>query len=222
MTDDMNNDEHNGNSADEFDDRVLADAARLPKSIAPERDLWPTIAAAIQTPSAGRASSSNKESAFGSWWARAAAVVLLVAGSSGLTYVTMNSANDSSADPAQLAGVNDTQVGLTAADDTLEFRPVSGSFGRQYTLGPDYQDARRSLATKLDAELDNLSPEVRDDVVANLSTIRQALDDINRSLAEEPDNALLQELLLETYRDELRLMRTVESISTNAMRRGDI
>jgi hypothetical protein len=110
-------------------------------------------------------------------------------------------------------------VGGTPA---LIFEPVSGSFGSQYNLGPDYQDARRVLAAKLDDELDNLPAETRNIVVTNLEAIRLAISDINKALAADPDNVLLQQLLLGTYRDELTLMNQVESITRSAMRRGDI
>ena len=43
-----------------------------------------------------------------------------------------------------------------------------------------------------------------------------------RALAEDPGNVLLQELLIETYRDELDVMKRVDAISNNAMVRGDI
>ena len=52
--------------------------------------------------------------------------------------------------------------------------------------------------------------------------IRKAIDDINTALAAEPDNDLLQKLLLKTYREELDLMMRVDSITNAAMRRGDI
>jgi hypothetical protein len=134
--------------------------------------------------------------------------VLLVGGSSAITYLAVTDDGN----PATVVG----------AAQTLVFEPVSGSFGSQYNLGPDYQDARRGLAAKVDDEIENLSEETRADVLANLELIRQAIDEINRALADEPDNALLQNLLLDTYRDELSLLKKVDGITRSAMRRGDI
>jgi hypothetical protein len=192
----------NDNDDNIFDDELMARAARLTPDIKPERDLWPEIEQRISQPS------RSNQSVWNSVWAQAAAVVLLVGGSSGITYLAVNDG----ADPTTVVG----------GGQTLVFEPVSGSFGSQYNLGPDYQDARRVLASKLGAELDSLAPETRADIDTNLEAIRLAINEINKALAEEPDNVLLQDLLLDTYRDELSLMNKVDGITRAAMRRGDI
>ena len=68
-------------------------------------------------------------SAWNTVWAQAAAVILLVGGSSGLTYLTMSDGDD-----ATVPGIAETPV--------LVFEQASANFGSQYTLGPDYQEAR--------------------------------------------------------------------------------
>jgi len=188
----------NENDDNAFDDELMARATQLATDIKPDRDLWPEIAQQISEPRRPRRSG----------WAQAAAVVLLVGGSSGITYLAVND----SGDPVTTVG----------GAQTLIFEPVSGSFGSQYNLGPDYQDARRMLAGQLADELENLAPDTRADVVASLESIRRAIRDINKALAEEPDNVLLQDLLLKTYREELTLMNRVDGITRAAMRRGDI
>jgi len=181
---------------------LMARAAQLPAAVAPERDLWPAVEQVIT------AARQPGRSAWNTVWAQAAAVVLLVGGSSGLTYMAMSD----KVDPT-------TPV---VATPMLIFEPVSGSFGSSYNLGPDYLDARRELAGELDDELAKLSPQTRAEVKANIETIQKAIDDINKALDREPDNVLLQELLLDTYRDELDLMMKVDGIGNSAMRRGDI
>lgn len=193
----------NENDDNRPDDELMRRAAKLATAVKPERDLWPEIEQAINKPARPQRSTWN------SGWAQAAAVVLLVGGSSGITYLAVSDGGNRTvpdAGPAQ----------------PLVSQLVSGSFGSQYNLGPDYQDARRKLATKLDDELENLAPETRDAVVANLESIRAAIEEINNALAEDPGNVLLQELLLETYRNELSLMNKVDGITRTAMRRGDI
>ncbi len=185
-----------------FDDELMAAAAGLKTEVSPGRDLWPGIEQAISQPA------KPARTVWNSVWAQAAAVLLLVGGSSGVTY---------------LAITKDANVlSPVAAGPALVFESVSGSFGSMYNLGPDYQDARRSLAAKLDQELSRLTPEERDNVQKNMDIIRAAIDDINLALAEEPDNTLLQKLLISTYREELDLMIRVDGITSAAMRRGDI
>ncbi|MGY8793582.1 MAG: hypothetical protein ACKVJN_00390 [Woeseiales bacterium] len=67
-----------------------------------------------------------------------------------------------------------------------------------------------------------MDPETRLNIEDNIRTIQDAIADINRALANEPDNVLLQEMLLDTYRDELSLMRRIDGISNTGMRRDDI
>ena len=196
----------NGKDDKTFDDELMAAAAALNKEVPPARDLWPEIEQAITEPVA------PSRSPWGNIWAQAAAVLLLVGGSSGVTYMAMS--GDTSPTPTEYAS--------NAPLQDLEFQPVSSSFGSLYYLGPEYQDARRSLSSRVDEELARLPAEDRELVEHNMQVIRTAIDDINKALAEEPDNALLQKILIRTYREELDLMMKVEGITSAAMRRGDI
>jgi hypothetical protein len=185
-----------------FDDELMAAAAELATEVRPERDLWPGIEQTISQPAIPARTVWNNV------WAQAAAVLLLVGGSSGVTYLAMTDGAES--------------VSPVAEGPTLIFESASASFGSMYHLGPDYQDARRSLAVKVNEEMNRLSAEERADVQKNIDFIRTAIEDINEALAAEPDNELLQKLLLDTYRDELNLMIRVDEITSAAMRRGDI
>ena len=180
------------------EDELTARASELAREIAPERDLWPGIEAVI---------AEENRSRRGGWvpryLAQAAAVVLLVGGSSGLTYLAMK---DASA-PVQVAVTPDLLFEQT-------------SFAR-YDLGPGFQDARSRLRSHLDDELARLSPEARREVEDNLDSIRQAIREINTALEAEPDNVLLQELLLRTYRDELTVMRRVGGLTQDVMTRNN-
>ncbi len=177
-------------------------AADLATEVKPGRDLWPGIEQAITKPVRPARTMWNTV------WAQAAAVLLLVGGSSGLTYLALTDNGD--------------VVTPVAGGPTLVFESASGSFGSQYNLGPGYLDAQRDLAGRLDDELAHLTPEVREAVETNIAAIRTAIAEINVALAEDPDNVLLQELLLSTYREELTVMKQVNGIGLSAMRRGDI
>jgi len=199
-----------GNDIDYERDELMLAARRLPAGIAPKRDLWPGIASAIEEKAREERSLAQPRGRPG-WnriFAQAAAVVLLVGGSSGVTWFAMK---------------QDAQpVAAVPSAGTLTFQPVAGSFGSQYHLGPEFLDARNELAARLDEELARLSPATRVEVESNLETIRAAILEINLALAEEPGNALLQRLLINAYRDELAVMSRVDSIASSAMRRSDI
>lgn len=185
------------NENQNFDDNLMKAARALETEVAPEHDLWPAIENAISRPS---------RTSWNTVFAQAAAVLLLVGASSSLTYLAMN---------------EKTPIATFATDNTgLNFERVS--FGGHYTLGPGYQDARSSLRAQLDEELERLSPEARAEVVKNISAIRAAIDEINRALVDEPDNILLQELLLSTYREELSVMMKVDRVANAVMLRSDI
>jgi hypothetical protein len=96
------------------------------------------------------------------------------------------------------------------------------SFGNRYNLGPGFQDARNALVADLDVELVRLSPEARENIEVNLTLIHSAINDMNVALEEDPENILLQERLLRTYREELTLLRRVSGLTRNVMLRNDI
>lgn len=177
------------------EDELAARAADLAKEISPPRDLWPGIEAAISEP--------ERPAWFSPWLAQAAAVVLLVGASSGLTYLLVQDDGE----PVQVAVAPE-----------LVFQQAS--FAR-YDLGPGFQDARSRLRSQLEDELAKLSPESRQEVESNLDTIRAAIAEINEALDREPDNALLQELLLRTYREELTVMRRVGGLTQDVTTRNN-
>jgi hypothetical protein len=177
------------------DDKLMKAAGQLSTQISPERDLWPGIAEAIATPAPKR---------WSPLFAQAAAVVLLVGGSSAVTYMTMKD--------------NISPTVIASPDMIFE----QASFGNRYYLGPGFQDARNTLVADLEVELERLSPETRTDIATNLTLIHNAIVEINVALEKEPENILLQERLLNTYREELALLRRVSSLTRNVMLRNDI
>lgn len=177
------------------DDKLMEAAGRLSKEIRPERDLWPEIAATINAPAAKR---------WSPLFAQAAAVVLLVGASSAVTYMTMK----------------DSMSPTVVASTDMIFEQAS--FGNRYYLGPGFQDARNTLVADLEIELERLSPETRADIQKNRVLIHDAIAEINLALEKEPENMLLQERLLNTYREELALLRRVSSLTRNVMLRNDI
>ncbi len=181
---------------EETDERLMEAARGLQTRIAPERDLWPGIEAAIRE--------TGEKRRYPAMFAQAAAVILLVGASSGLTYLM----------------TKDAARPVTVVAPELLFDQVA--FGDGYSLGPGFQDARGSVASNLDQELERLSAEDRAEVEKNLALIRTAIAEINAALEKDPHNALLQELLLKTYREELNVMRQVRGLTRDVMSRNDI
>lgn len=177
------------------DDKLGIDARQLVTGIAPERDLWPGIEEAITAPKPRR---------WTPMFAQAAAVVLLVAASSMLTYVF----------------VKDSQQPIVTVTPELLFEQAS--FGNRYNLGPGFQDARAALVAEYEAEIERLSPETRAEIETSLALVQKAIFDINQALEQEPENVLLQERLLRTYREELLLLRRVGGLTRDMMLRNDI
>jgi hypothetical protein len=58
-----------------------------------------------------------------------------------------------------------------------------------------------------------LPPASRAKVMASLTTIREAKRNLEEALGKDPGNALLQELLVNTYQDEMRVLTDVREAS---------
>ena len=181
------------------EDKLTASARQLATEISPERDLWPGIEVAIAEP-------APRRSRWTPMLAQAAAIVLLIGASSGITYLAVKDDGSSVVPEATMSGLAVTRA----------------AFGSDHNLSSDYEDARAELFENLEDGLDRLSPEERQDVVMSLGVIRGAIDDINAALAEDPDNTFLQDLLIKTYREELNVMRKVGSATQTVMLREDI
>ena len=181
----------------ERDDELIAAASALSTEISPDRDLWPGIEQAIATP---------KRSRWTPMLAQAAAVVLLVGASSGVTYFVVKE------DSAPV------QVQVMVPD--LQFEQTA--FGAEYTLGSVYRSAEGNYQEAWDQEFERLSPEVRADVEANLTLINDVIAEINLALEKNPDSVLLQDLLVRSYRERHALLRRVGTLTQNVMLRKDI
>lgn len=170
-------------------DRALAG---LPRELPPENDLWPGIAAQLEPRRAPRR-----------WLPLAAAAVLLVVSSS---LITARVVRWSAAPAAPIA-----TVAPPATPDAGVVRPAS--FGPGHALDPEYAAARQQLAAMLAQRMDRLPSSARQKVEDNLAQLRRATDEINAALALQPGDALLEELLLNTYQDELAVLASVNQLA---------
>jgi hypothetical protein len=98
-------------------------------------------------------------------------------------------------------------AGLAAQRGATPSVPVA------YVTDPRYLQERAALLRSLQAQLAALPPDSRAKVQASLATIHQSMLDLEAALGRDPSNALLQELLVNTYQDEMRVLTTVHEAS---------
>jgi hypothetical protein len=95
--------------------------------------------------------------------------------------------------------------------DALPGRP--GALDAMYESDPRYRRERAALMRSLQSQLAALPPATRTKVMASLATIERAKQDLEQALGRDPGNALLQELLVNTYQDEMRVLTDVREAS---------
>jgi hypothetical protein len=186
----------------------------LPLETEPGRDLWPGIAARLESKGAPVAAPARRPA----WMWQAAAAVILVAGSSLLTASLLDRkapAVQSASQPA-VAPAASGHVPAIAADGAVALPAAFGPAGK---LDNEYLAARQQLTQMLDERIAALPPSARAKLEFNLGEMRRAADEINAALAAQPGDPLLEELLLKTYQDELAVLSNVSEL-TNSLGRA--
>ena len=79
-----------------------------------------------------------------------------------------------------------------------------------FVTDPRYLRDRAALLESLRQRLNALPPESQQQVAASIATLQKAKRDLEDALGEDPGNALLQELLVNTYQDEMRVLTAVQ------------
>ena len=189
--------------------RKVRSLRALPQAIEPARDLWPHIEARLSQIRAGataanvRAPLAAPPRAARMGWLAAAAMVACVAvgvwiGRSllpGAGYGGAGGAASTSTPPGYAA-----TTGASALDAA-------------YVSDPRYARQRAALLRSLPARLAALPPPARAKVMTSLAALRKAKQDLESELGKDPGNALLQELLVNTYQDEMRVLTDVRDAS---------
>lgn len=171
----------------------------LPQQMAPGRDLWPQIkarlddapmdAARLAEAQLAQTQPARTQPALTGWRMRLAAALGLLALGAALT------------------------IGMWMVHGSA-VRRLSGSevgVGGQSSLPMQVVDpqARAAALRSLSARLQSLPPPSRQKVLTDLKVIEQSMQDVQAALGRDPGNALLREMLLETYQDEQHLIATV-------------
>jgi hypothetical protein len=181
------------------DERKVGSLRELSPAIEPARDLWPQIEARISAERRTAAAAPPRIArAMPPRWLAAAAVVASVAVGVWIGRSLLPAARPGVQSPSSVrATVADAPTALDVA----------------YVADPRYQRDRAALMKTLQARLAALPPAARAKVMASLAAIHRAKQDLQNELGKDPGNALLQELLVNTYQDEMRVLTDVHEAS---------
>jgi hypothetical protein len=111
------------------------------------------------------------------------------------------------------------QAPVPTATAPLNAMPVS--FGPE-VLGADYMKARSELDKRFEERIKTLAPSTRAKLERNLADLRHAANEISATLAENPSDPLLQDLLMSTYQRELQLLADVGEVPVSHPVRTDL
>ncbi len=170
----------------------------LPQGIEPERDLWPRIEAQI----AGHGGAERAAVATGAARSGTAAPQRWLAAAAMVGCVAVGVWIGRSVLP-----------GAGSAPLAQASRPVSATMQTAWVTDPRYQRQHEELMRSLGTQLASLPPASRAKVLASLATIGKAKEEIESALGKDPGNTLLQELLVNTYQDEMRVLTDVREAS---------
>jgi hypothetical protein len=186
------------------DVRKVGSLRELPQSIEPAHDLWPGIEAQLGDLPLGASAPAGDRPA-----RRGATRLRWLAAAAMLASVAVGVWIGRSLVPG-LPG-NGTPT-LTTQTQVQPPPGVTGPHG-VYVSDSRYEHERAELVRTLQARLAALPPPARAKVSASLASIEKAKADLEQALGRDPSNALLQELLINTYQDEMRALTDVHEAS---------
>lgn len=169
--------------------RTITSLRELSQDIAPPRDLWAGIASQIALEPSNVHVLRPR-----TWPTRVLALAAVVSALAVGVWIGRS---------ALPTGATGTAPTPTTVSGSPELFPAS------YVTSPRYVKERAALLASFEQQIHALPPESRDKVVASLAAIRKSMDEIRAALGREPGNALLQELLVNTYQDEMRVLTAV-------------
>ena len=183
------------------EERRVKSLAELPQAIEPPHDLWPGIAARLKERLPERSGAPSRPRGAQLRWLAAAAMVASVAVGVWI-----------GRDLVPLSGTA-PQVAQTQPVKPAAVTVDAGAREAAFINDPRYERQRAELLQSLQARLDAMPPAARAKVTASLATIETAKKDLESALGKDPSNALLQELLINTYQDEMRALTDVHEAS---------
>ena len=170
---------------------LIAQAAALPASFDPPADAWQGIRDRLRpqsrTVARGRAIRPRE------WVWRAAAAILLVAGSSTLTMLVLRSRSSDQMTTAQLSVPPVAPAAVRAVDQS-------------------YAGVVDELTLTLRAQRNALAPETIATVERALRVIDEAIAEARAALAADPSNSALLDVLSANYEQKVQLLRRASEL----------
>lgn len=160
---------------------LLREAARLPKNILPQRDLWPEIQSRIEGRVAGIHEAKRR-------WTSAP---------------VLGQAIGFAAMVAVVAGL----MFLGRSEGPMSPNPPGKSPVQTSAAEQEFLDAKAALLVELEASRDSLSAETIATVEESLTIMEEAVHDVHLALADEPDNPQLERMLMATYKSQVDMLR---------------
>ena len=197
----------------------------LPQSVQPPRDLWAGIEAQLVSPAAVAvqkppvATRSTARNLANLRWMAAAAVIAALAVGMWIGRSVLPNGTGSTAPPIIAKNpplTNPMSPGSAGQNSLIEGTDHGGAFQAAYFADPKYRQTRADLLKSVEAKINTLPPDSRQKVISSLQTIHRSMKDLEDALGKDPSNVLLQELLFNTYQDEMRVLTTVHEAGTTA------
>jgi tetratricopeptide (TPR) repeat protein len=173
---------------------LLADLADLPTEAAPSRDLWAGIQARMEKSEGARRISFS----VGQLMAASVALAILSGGS-----VWMALYGGSGVDSPAAVAVSD----VAGADGTRSGNVLPA----MQAATTEYEQAIASLESVLERGRGLLDAETLATIQTSLDAIDQAIEEARQALENDPNNDLLNRLLIKNQQSKLRVLRQVSA-----------
>ena len=188
---------------------VVAEARRL-DGVAPERDLWPDIAAAIRSPAASAGARADViQLPTAHRVAKASGIFLTVPqlAAASIVLAMVSAAATLWAGPG--LGSAPVREAQRPATEQVAF-PVAAEAGEP---SPELSAELRTLEQSLAVARERLEPNTVRILEKNLGVIQRAIDESRRALALDPGNEFLRDHLDRAYRDKADYLRQAAGLA---------
>jgi len=184
-------------------ERLLSEMGDLPSEATPSRDLWPEVRARMDSAGASeedgvvplRTGGTGSTRRFSFSMGQLLAASITLAFISGATvWMVLN-------------GAGNPNAGTLASEVASEVALPSNVVPAVHAASTQYEQAIASLESVLEQGRNLLDPETLATIEESLSLVDRAINEARAALAEDPNNDLLNRLLIQNQQSKLRVLR---------------